>query len=183
MKKAGGISLFDTENATLEDKRKYLEQVIAVGEDIRGVLKDQIKYLKVGIGVKHYKVSQRKNQVKSWFKSTANDLEWIFDTRMKAAKFRHSYSIPIESFGSPKLTYINTMSYEEQLEDLDRTMKRGIWKLEKMLKELTPTDAPSSRVEGDYVAGDKIGRDKNTAGRDTNVNNFRTSKKKKELSL
>ena len=146
--------LFETAKATMDEKRAWLENSVAMGEVIRTVLKDQIEYLKAGIGVRWFNITRYKDQVRDWFEAIAKDLEWIFDTKMEAAKFRNSISIP-------KLILMNGRD-EEQLEYLDKTMKRLIWKLEKIIEKIKGETSLAALSVGDVHIGDNVGRDKNT---------------------
>lgn len=148
------IIWFDTKKATTDNKRKWLENAVAIGEDIRKALKNQIDWSKAGIEVRNPNIDQWKDQVRDWFETIAKDLEWIFDTKMEAAKFRNSIS-------TPKLILMNGRD-EEQMEYLDKTMKRGIWKLEKIIEKIKGSSSQKAISVRDIHIGDNVGRDKNT---------------------
>lgn len=115
-----------------DDKRKLLETRVADGETLRGELKKQIEMSKI---LRHEYAKGYRIGVESWFTETTGILEDVFDTKMIASKFRNVYQFRIGSFESPRISLIDTRTDQEKLEELDRQMKRGIQKLERILEE------------------------------------------------
>lgn len=155
-----GSELLDVFNLNEADRKIYIENIIASGESIRTILKQDINQIKSMEISRHYKIGERAELVKEWFHHTESNLELLYESRMNAAKFRNSHTVSFDRASAISSDFDGLQRY---LEELDGAMKRGVRKLEMLIEDKTTELKDVLSISGDYVARDKVGRDKNVS--------------------